>query len=54
MWDSLAKEFTLNFIKDNRWQYLANGLLITLQITFFSVLMGLVIGILESIIRIQK
>ena len=36
--------FYLNFIKDDRWKYLTDGLKNTLLITFFSVIMGLVIG----------
>ena len=40
-----------NFIKDNRWQYIAKGLLTTLEISFFAVLIGGVFGILFAIIR---
>lgn len=40
-----------NFIKDNRWQYITNGLLTTLEISFFSVLIGIVLGFLIAITR---
>lgn len=40
-----------NFIKDNRWQYITNGLLTTLKISFFSVIIGVVLGVLFAIIR---
>ncbi len=40
-----------NFIKDNRWKYITNGLLTTLEISFFSVLIGLVLGFLIAILR---
>lgn len=43
--------FYLNFIKDNRWKYLLTGLGITLQIAFFAVLLGIVIGILIASVR---
>ena len=39
------------FITDNRWQYYTNGLLTTLQVTAGALLIGLVIGVLVSIVR---
>ncbi len=39
------------FITDNRWRYFTDGLLITLQVTAGALLLGLVIGIVVSIIR---
>lgn len=39
------------FITDNRWQYYTNGLLATLQVTAGALLIGLVIGVLVSIVR---
>ncbi|MBP1561638.1 MAG: amino acid ABC transporter permease [Oscillospiraceae bacterium] len=43
--------FYVNFIKDDRWQYITNGLWVTLRITFFAVILGIVIGFLVAIIR---
>ena len=40
-----------NFIEDDRWKYLVNGLKTTLIITLFAVLLGMVIGFLVAIIR---
>ena len=48
---SLYESFVLNFIKDDRWKYLANGLAVTLKITFFAVLLGLAIGFVIAMIR---
>jgi len=48
---SLKEQFILNFIKDNRWKYLVNGLKNTLIITLFALLIGVVIGIIISMIR---
>lgn len=45
------KQFYLNFIAEDRWKYLWNGLGVTLRITFFAVLLGIVIGMLVAIIR---
>lgn len=43
--------FKQNFIEQNRWLYLANGLGTTLLITFFSVLIGMVLGFIIAIVR---
>lgn len=48
---SFAEKFHENFIKDNRWQYLAKGLANTLIITIFAVLIGIVLGFVIAIIR---
>jgi ABC-type amino acid transport system permease subunit len=39
--------FINNFITDNRWKYLLNGLGITLEVTFFSALIGIFIGFIS-------
>ena len=41
----------LNFVKDDRWHYLTNGLKVTLIVTLFSALMGVVLGFIVAIIR---
>ena len=43
--------FYLNFIKDNRWKYIVNGLGVTLRVTLFAVLIGIAIGFVIAIIR---
>ncbi len=40
-----------NFIAENRWQYLVNGLGNTLLITIFSVIIGIILGFLIAVIR---
>lgn len=40
-----------NFIKDDRWKYIAEGLLTTLEISFFAVIIGVVLGVVFAIIR---
>ncbi len=46
-----AESFRQNFIEENRWQYLTDGLKTTLIITFFAVLIGILLGFLVAIIR---
>ena len=40
-----------NFIKDSRWKYIAEGLLTTLEISFFAVVIGVGLGFIFAIIR---
>lgn len=51
MLQSLQERFYSNFIEDNRWKYLTDGLAVTLQVTFFAVLIGIAIGFLVAIVR---
>jgi len=50
-WDTIVTKFINNFITDNRWQYLWDGLGITLMVTFFALIMGLALGFLVAIVR---
>ena len=40
-----------NFIEDHRWRYLTNGLKVTLEVTFFAVIIGIVLGLLIAVVR---
>ena len=51
MFESLQKELYLNFIKDDRWTYLTEGLKNTLVVTFFAVLVGILIGFTVASVR---
>jgi ABC-type amino acid transport system permease subunit len=50
-WDEFKAEFEQNFIEKDRWKYLTDGLLMTIQITFFSLIIGIVIGVIVSALR---
>lgn len=50
-WRSFKDDFHNNFVKDNRWNYLLQGLGTTLSITLLSGLMGIALGFLVAIIR---
>ena len=47
----LKSSFISNFIDDNRWRYITDGLKITLLVTVFAVLIGVVLGFLIAIVR---
>ncbi len=51
MFQSFADEFYRNFIFEQRWHYLSNGLLLTLEITFFAVLLGVLLGFSVALVR---
>ena len=51
MLQDLQSKFVNNFITDNRWQYLTDGLIVTLQITLCAVILGIVLGFLVAIVR---
>ena len=48
---SFTEKLKENFITDNRWQYIAKGLLNTIIITVFAIIIGIVLGFLIAIIR---
>ncbi|MFQ8662529.1 MAG: amino acid ABC transporter permease, partial [Lachnospiraceae bacterium] len=51
MLQSLQDRFYLYFIKDDRGMYIVDGLKVTLLVTFFAVLIGIVIGFLVATVR---
>jgi polar amino acid transport system permease protein/polar amino acid transport system substrate-binding protein len=51
MLQTLQDRFYLNFIQDDRWLYIVEGLKVTLLVTFFAVLIGIAIGFLVAIVR---
>ncbi len=51
MFQNFSEEFHQNFIEQDRWKFLVDGLLITLKITLFAVILGIIIGFVIAIIR---
>ncbi len=49
--ENLKLRFIANFISDNRYLYIVNGLKVTLIVTFFAVIIGIIGGLLIAIIR---
>ncbi len=48
---SLKEKFIFNFIQDERWRYITDGLKVTLEVTFFAVLLGIALGVIIAIVR---
>ncbi|MCI6060749.1 MAG: amino acid ABC transporter permease [Dorea sp.] len=51
MFQTFQEKFVNNFIAEERWRYIWEGLGVTLKVTFFAVLLGIVLGFLVSIVR---
>ena len=49
--EELRDDLHLNFVKDERWQYLVNGFVITITVALAAVILGVAIGFLVAIIR---
>ncbi len=49
--EELKAKFILDFIKEERWRFISNGLKVTLTVTAGALIVGIVIGILLAIIR---
>ena len=47
----LKDDFILNFVEKDRYMYLVRGLGVTLKVTLFAMILGLVIGFLIAIVR---
>jgi len=44
-------KFILNFIEDNRWKYITEGLGTTFSVTIFAIILGTILGFLVAVIR---
>jgi ABC-type amino acid transport system permease subunit len=49
--EEIKRQFILNFVTDNRWRFLLDGLVVTLRITFFALIIGLAIGMVVAVVR---
>lgn len=47
----LGRDFHTAFIEDNRWKYLVEGIQNTLILTFFALILGVVLGVVVAAIR---
>lgn len=47
----MQKEFTTAFIVDNRWKYIVEGVKNTLVLTFWALILGVVLGVIVAAIR---
>ena len=48
---TFKEQFIFNFVENKRWQFILTGLENTLLITFFAVIVGIILGFLIAIVR---
>ena len=53
-WENLYKEIYMNVIQGDRWLQYLRGLGVTLEVSFFSILVGLVLGTILAILRLPQ
>ena len=53
-WQSIADGFHTNIIASDRWLLLLKGLLTTLEISLFAVIIGLILGVVLALAKISK
>ena len=51
MLQSLVDDFALCFVKNGRWEYLFNGLCVTLEVALAAIVLGLAVGFLVAVVR---
>ena len=49
-WADFSESFYINFIKDDRWHYLSDGFLVTIEVAFCAVLVGVLVGFTVALI----
>jgi len=47
----IAEDFSQTFIEASRWKVLVEGIGVTLQLTFFALILGLILGVLVAVVR---
>ncbi len=53
-WNGVERDFHKNFIEEDRWLYLLEGVGNTLALTGLSLLLGIVLGFLTAIVRVVQ
>ena len=51
---SFSQAFYSNFIKEDRYMLMLNGLGVTLQIAFFAVILGVVLGFIMALLKLSR
>ena len=47
----LGRDFYTAFIEDNRWKYIVEGIQNTLILTFFALILGVVLGVVIAAVQ---
>ncbi|MDK2800929.1 MAG: arginine/lysine/histidine transport system permease protein [Clostridiales bacterium] len=52
--DGFKKAFVLNFINENRYMFIIKGLFITIEVTFFAIILGIIIGFIIALAKLSN
>ena len=50
-WNSIKEDFDINFIHHDRWKTIFKGLWTTIKLTFFALIIGIVLGFIVAFVR---
>ena len=50
-WNSIKEDFDVNFIQHDRWKTIFKGLWTTIKLTFFALIIGIVLGFIVAFVR---
>lgn len=53
-WNKFVFDCRRNFVDNNNWKYITRGLWTTLKLTFFAVILGVVLGFVVAIVRCTR
>lgn len=53
-WENIYKEIYMNVIKDDRWLSYLKGLGVTLEVSFFAAIVGLLLGLVLALMKMSK
>ena len=51
---TIYKEMYMNAIQDSRWKMYLDGLWVTLQVSFFAILFGTILGLILAVLRLPE
>lgn len=54
IWSNFTSDFYSNFIAENRYMFLVKGLGITIQVSFFAILLGILLGFTLAFFKLSK
>nr|MDD6335381.1 amino acid ABC transporter permease [bacterium] len=52
-WESLGKKITATFITEDRWRWWLKGLGVTLEVSLFAVLLGVIVGFILALMKLS-
>nr|WP_094549179.1 amino acid ABC transporter permease [Petroclostridium xylanilyticum] len=54
MMDGFKEAFILNFVKENRYMFIVKGLFVTIEVTFFAIILGIIIGFILALAKLSN